>query len=82
MIEKGECVVPTVKGQSLVFESYEVNPNGTSYVRFVDANENEILFYNEQEWVEEPQLVMGCIMSAIQNGVNPNIIKKENKLCM
>ena len=69
LIEKGECVVPTVKGQSLVFESYEVNPNGTSYVRFVDANENEILFYNEQEWVEEPQIVMGCIMAAIQHGV-------------
>ena len=77
MIEKGECVVPIAKGQFLVFESYTGNPDGTSYVRFVDADENELLFYNEQEWVEEPQEVMGCIMSAIQNGVPEKISHKH-----
>jgi len=77
MIEKGESVVPTIKGQFLVFESYTGNPNGTSYVRFVDADQNELLFYNEQEWVEEPQEVMGCIMSAIQNGVSEKISHKH-----
>jgi len=67
-IEKCECVVPTVKGQSLVFESYEENPGGTSYVRFIDKDNNELLYYNCEEWREEPELVMGCIMAAIQNG--------------
>jgi len=77
MIEKDESVVPTIKGQFLVFESYTGNPNGTSYVRFVDADQNELLFYNEQEWVEEPQEVMGCIMAAIQNGVSEKISHKH-----
>jgi hypothetical protein len=26
------------------------------------------LYYNCEEWREEPELVMGCIMAAIQNG--------------
>jgi len=69
-IDPGECVVPTVKGQAVVFESYEQNPSGTSYVRFVDLSgrQPELLFYNCDEWQEEPELVMGCIMAAIQNG--------------
>ena len=29
----------------------------------------ESIATNEQEWVEEPQIVMGCIMAAIQHGV-------------
>ena len=67
-VGKEECVVPTVNGQSVVFESFEANPGGTSYVRFIDSDKNELLYYNYDEWKEEPELVMGCIMAAIQNG--------------
>lgn len=66
----GECVVPLATGQLLIFESYDENPNGTSYVRFADKDGNELLYYTSDEWHEEPQLVMGCIMAAIQNGAN------------
>jgi hypothetical protein len=69
-VDPGECVVPTVNGESLVFESYDQNPEGTSYVRFIDKNQQELLYYCADEWQQEPQLVMGCIMKCIQRGVN------------
>lgn len=65
-----ECAVPLATGQLLIFESYDENPNGTSYVRFADKDGNELLYYTSDEWHEDPQLVMGCIMAAIQNGAN------------
>jgi hypothetical protein len=67
-IDQDECVVSTVNGQSVVFESFNSNKAGTSYVRFIDQDKNELLYYSYDEWVEDPQLVMGCIMAAIQNG--------------
>lgn len=67
-VDNVECVVPLPTGEYLIFESYAENPNGTSYVRFADKDRNELLYYTSDEWHEEPQLVMGCIMAAIQNG--------------
>jgi len=69
-VDPGEAVVPTVHGQFVVFESYDQNPSGTSYVRFIDQDQNELLYYSMDEWQEDPELVMGCIMSCIQNGVS------------
>lgn len=69
-VDSTECICPTVNGQSVVYESYEQNPNGTSYVRFIDENQNEILYYSMEEWVDDPEMVMGCILTCIQEGVN------------
>lgn len=67
-INPTECVVALPNGEFLIFESYAENPNGTSYVRFANKGGDELLYYTSDEWHEEPQLVMGCIMAAIQNG--------------
>lgn len=69
-VDPTECVVHTVKGQSVVFEGFDQNPNGTSYVRFIDDQERELLYYSMDEWQEDPEMVMGCIMSCIQNGAS------------
>lgn len=69
-----ECKVPISNGQFLVFPSYKQNGDGVDYVRFIDEDDNELLYYDQQEWVDEPQLVMGCIMAAIQNGAD-NLLK-------
>jgi hypothetical protein len=67
-MNKNEVSVPTVKGQSLVFESFDTNPNGTSYVRFIDSKGKELLYYDSEEWATDPIVVMGAIMAAIVNG--------------
>jgi len=68
-LEEGECFVDTVKGQKLVFPSYESEPEGCSYVRFIDEAGAEIAHWTSDEWLEDPKLVMGAIMACIQKGV-------------
>ena len=46
--------------------------DGTSYVRFLDANGGELLYWNSDEWAETPEEVMGAIMGVIMgNGKVP-----------
>lgn len=66
-----EFWVPLPGGGYFVFESAEANPNGTSYVRVVDARGGEVAFWISDEWAEEPEHVMGAIcgaMSAVRSG--------------
>jgi hypothetical protein len=67
---EGEATVPLLGGkQLLVFQSVDLNPNGVEYVRFVETKTGkELLYYDKQEWADEPELVMGAIMGAIQKG--------------
>lgn len=64
-----EIKVPIAKDQFLIFPSYKQNPKGVDYIRFEDKSGKELLYYDKEEWIKEPELVMGCIMAAIQNGV-------------
>lgn len=65
-----EAAVKTIKGQYLVFQSALANPNGTEYIRFIDSTGKELLYYDSEEWKEQPIEVMGAIMGAICNGTN------------
>jgi len=51
----------------LVYQTFEANEEGTDYIRFVRKGE-ELLYYDYQEWVDDPKCVMGAIMGAIQKG--------------
>jgi len=75
----GECAVPILGGKQLLcFQSDEVNRGGTEYVRFVDARTGkELLYYDKQEWVDDPQLVMGVIMGSIQHGAKLIPVKRS-----
>jgi len=65
-----EIKIPIAGGkQFLIFPSVKQNPKGVDYVRFEDENGNELLYYDQQEWADEPELVMGAIMACIQSGV-------------
>lgn len=70
-IDPDECVVETIEGQALVFPSAKQNKQGCDYVRFISTsgNQQELLYYTVSEWTESPEEVMGCIMAAIQVGV-------------
>lgn len=78
--EPAECRVPILNGrQFLIFPSFEQNPNGVNYVRFVDRKGNELLYYDIQEWIDDPELVMGSIMAAIQNGADAHLKTEKQK---
>ena len=62
------CRVPITKGQFLCFRDYASSPEGCEDVWFEDKDGNEMLYYHYEEWQEDPKLVMGCIMAAIQGG--------------
>lgn len=64
-----ECSVPISQGQLLVFPDYKSSPEGCNYIRFLDPDGSEVLYYDAAEWADEPVTVMGAIMAAIQNGV-------------
>jgi hypothetical protein len=67
-LELEEIAVKTQAGEYLVFPSYAQNPQGVDYVRFIDKQGNELAYWNSDEWAEDPELVMGAIMGALQNG--------------
>lgn len=68
---KDECKVPILDGQQfLIFPSFQENQSGVNYIRFEDKKGKELLYYDIQEWIDDPELVMGAIMSAIQNGAD------------
>ena len=63
-----EIQVPTVNGERLCFETTHDNSEGCSYIRFVDANGNQLAYWVCNEWKEAPQEVMGAIMGCLLNG--------------
>jgi len=78
-VSKSECSVPICNGQQfLVFPSFKQNEKGVDYVRFIDQQNEEVLYYDKQEWIEDPELVMGCIMATIQNGGKLRDMRKSN----
>jgi hypothetical protein len=71
-IDDDEISYPTVNGQRVVVpdpHASAVFGVEVSYVRFVDREERELLYYDEQEWVEDPRSVMAAIITAIFTGV-------------
>lgn len=69
-ISKHECSIPIAGGNRFVFPNAETSPDGASYVRFVDENGEEWLYYDCEEWEEDPKLVMGAICAALLNGAD------------
>lgn len=71
-VSKKECAVPILGGfQYLVFPSFGANCAGVDYVRFVDKQGKELLYYDVEEWTESREQgveVMGAIMAAIYAG--------------
>ena len=58
--------------QAIVFPAA---PDDCEYVRFVDLEtDEELLYYDCREWEDEPVVVMGCIMAALQNGADLSTI--------
>jgi len=66
-----ECWIKVGKG-TLVFQSAEVHPDGTNYVRVLDENNEEIAYWDAAEWGEDPVSVMGAIMGALCALCGPN----------
>jgi len=70
-LKLAECKVPILGGkQFLIFPSAMQNENGVNYIRFEDKKGKELLYYDIQEWIDEPEVVIGVIMGAIQNGAD------------
>jgi len=67
-VEQGECFVDTVGGQKLVFPNAAAEPDGASYVRIIDEHGHELVYWDNKEWQEAPEEVMGALMGAVSNG--------------
>ena len=52
----------------ICFQGVEDNPSGTEYIRFVDAEGEELVYWDHKEWEQEPVEVMGAIMGALLAG--------------
>jgi len=60
-----ETVIPLNHGYELCCESADDNPKGTNYVRVIDKNGEEEVYWDSQEWKDEPEVVMGAIMGML-----------------
>jgi hypothetical protein len=69
-IEPGEIYVRCVNAPSamIAFPSASVEPNGVTYVRLVDGRGVECAYWDSQEWVDNPKVVMGAILGALVGG--------------
>lgn len=64
-----EVQVLTPANQLLCFPSFLFRPEGANYVRFIDLTTlEELVYWDCQEWADDPELVMGAIMGCLQNG--------------
>lgn len=65
---EGSIPLPT-DGQELRFPPHdrEATP---SYVRIVDAGGAEIVYWSIDEFAEDPGLVLGALLGAMQNGAH------------
>lgn len=48
----------------LAFDDAEISPNGVTYIRVLDANQQELAYWVYSEWAEEPENVLGAILGA------------------
>ncbi len=70
-VDPDETVVSIGFGQSIVFEGFNANPNGVDYVRFIrDRDQKELVYWDSEEWYDNPEEIMGAIMGCIQHGAN------------
>ena len=64
-----EMWVPLPNGNAFVFPNAKVSPEGCDYVRIVHDDGCEKVYWDKDEWQEEPAFVMGAICGAMQ-GMN------------
>jgi hypothetical protein len=69
-----EVIVQLEDGCSLRSGSEELQAG--DYVRFCDPDGNEIDYWDKQEWVDDPALIMGAIIN-IMAGVRPPSMEKR-----
>ena len=59
-----EIVIPLPNGGSLRCGPGEDHEHG-GYIRICDAEGIEIIYWDNAEWAEEPELVMGAIFTSV-----------------
>lgn len=64
---KTEAYIVMPSGMVLVFESPELSPKGTDYVRILDPLGGELYYWDSAEWEEDPELVMGVICHSLMS---------------
>ena len=66
--DNGEVIVALKDGWSLRSGVYNPSDPGAftsgEYVRLVDKNGAEYLYWDQEEWADDPALVMGAIINA------------------
>ncbi len=69
--DAGDIQIFLPNGENMRFNSVENNPDGVSFVRFYDAEGNEVVGWNCDEWKEEPEEVMGAILGKLCETLQP-----------
>lgn len=60
-----ECVIPLVDGRKLCCPAF---PEPCTYVRIVGQDGEEQVYWDHEEWRQEPEEVMGAFMGALAGG--------------
>ena len=64
----------------ICFDSAHADPNGCSYVRFLDADKYETAYWASDEWRDAPEKVMGAVMGALcELAANLTLVVKIDK---
>jgi len=67
-VKPGEVFINTVDGEKLVFPSSATSPSGVDYVRVINDSGDELMYWDSNEWMEDPRGVMGAILGAMMRG--------------
>jgi hypothetical protein len=59
-----ECAVTLAGGRKLVCPAF---PSDCTYVRIVSPDGHEEVYWASDEWRDDPEVVMGAIMGALNN---------------
>lgn len=66
----GDISIILPNEENMVFDSFENNPSGVSFVRFYDLSGDEVVGWSADEWGEDPTCVMGAILGKLCECLN------------
>ena len=51
----------------IIGQDYNENKNGSEYIAILDENDNELIYWDKQEFKENPELVIGAFLGFLKN---------------
>lgn len=78
--DKDQFIVELSNGNTIRTNSFEDNPNGSSYIQICDRLGQQIGYYKSHEWQDQPEFIMGAIIGLCEASETDMALLDDNPL--